>query len=143
MGVFGGGGVLVHPQHSCLREELGQLLLGLLGAETPVEQLAAAGGAGLGGRVELGAAVVAEQLVARLVVDHGDAALGALEHLAAVVALGHGLIAAPVEQQDGLLARLKVVPDGILHGKADLPGLPDASSARISTIFTLGSGLPP
>ena len=49
VGVFGGGGVLVHPQHSCLREELGQLLLGLLGAEAPVEQLAAAGGQVLGG----------------------------------------------------------------------------------------------
>ena len=121
VGVFGGGGVLVHPQHSCLREELGQLLLGLLGAEAPVEQLAAAGGAGLGRRVELGAAVVAEQLMARLVVDHGDAALGAFQHLAAVVALGHGLVAPAVEQQDGLLPRVEVAPDGVLHGKADLP----------------------
>ena len=121
VGVLGGGGVLVHPQHSCLREELGQLLLGLLGAEAPVEQPAAAGGAGLGGRVELGAAVVAEQLVARLVVDHGDAALGAFQHLAAVVALGHGLVAPAVEQQNRLLPRVEVAPDGVLHGKADLP----------------------
>ena len=121
VGVLGGGGVLVHPQHSCLREELGQLLLGLLGAEAPVEQPAAAGGAGLGGRVELGAAVVAEQLMARLVVDHGDAALGAFQHLAAVVALGHGLVAPAVEQQDGLPARVEVAPDGVLHRKADLP----------------------
>ncbi len=143
VGVLSGGGVLIHPQHPGLGEQLRQFLLGLLGAEAPVEQLAAAGGAGLGGRVELGAAVVAEQLVACLVVDHGDAALGALEHLAAVVALGHGLIAPPVEQQDGLLARVEVAPDGVLHGKADLPGLPAASSARISTICTLGSGLPP
>ena len=59
--------------------------------------------------------------MARLVVDHGDAALGAFQHLAAVVALGHGLVAAAVEQQDGLPARVEVAPDGVLHRKADLP----------------------
>ena len=66
---------------------------------------------------------MAEQLVGRFVVDHGHAALLAFEHLAAVLALGHGLVTPAVEQQNGLLARLKVVPDGILHGKADLPGV--------------------
>ena len=49
VGVLGGGGVLVHPQHSCLREELGQLLLGLLGAEAPVEQLPPQAGRSWGG----------------------------------------------------------------------------------------------
>ena len=66
---------------------------------------------------------MAEQLVGRFVVDHGHAALLAFEHLAAVLALGHSLVTPAVEQQNGLLACLKVVPDGILHGKADLPGV--------------------
>ncbi len=74
----------------------------------------------------------------RFVVDHRHAALGALEHLAAVLALGHGLVAPAVEQQDGLLARVEIAADGVLQRKADLPGLPAASSARISTICTAG-----
>ena len=56
-------------------------------------------------------------------IHHGHAALGAFQYLAAVLALGHGLVTPAVEQQNGLLACLKVVPDGILHGKADLPGV--------------------
>src|SRR5699024_7669926 len=58
-----------------------------------------------------------------LVVDHGDAAPGALEHLPAVPALGHGLVAPAVEQQDGLPALGQVGPQGVLQGQADLPGV--------------------
>ncbi len=66
---------------------------------------------------------MAQHLVRRFVVHHGHAALLALEHLAAVLALGHGLVAPAVEQQNGLLACLKIAADGILQRKADLPGV--------------------
>ena len=56
-------------------------------------------------------------------VYHGHAALGALEHLAAVLALGNGLVAPAVEQKNGLLFCLKIAADGILQRKADLPGV--------------------
>ena len=56
-------------------------------------------------------------------VHHGHAALGALEHLAAVLALGNGLVAPAVEQKDGLLFCLQIAADGILQRKADLPGV--------------------
>ena len=92
--------------------------------EAPVLQLAAAGGADLGPGGDLGAAVMAQQPPAPvLVVDHGDAAPGALEHLPAVPALGHGLVAPAVEQQDGLPALGQVGPQGVLQGQADLPGV--------------------
>ena len=120
VGVLGGGGVLVHPQDACLREELCQLLLSLLGAEAAVLQCSAAGGAFLRGRVQLAAAVVTEQLVRRFVVDHRDAALCAFEHLAAVFTLGDGLVAPAVEQQDGLLFRFQIAADGIFERQADL-----------------------
>ena len=54
-------------------------------------------------------------------IHHGHAAPGALEHLAAVLALRHGLVAPAVQQQDGLLFRFKVPVDGIFQRKADLP----------------------
>ena len=63
VGVLGGSGVLIHAQHPCLREELYQLLLSLLGAKAPVLQLAAAGRAKGGRRLLLGAAVVAQHLM--------------------------------------------------------------------------------
>ena len=56
-------------------------------------------------------------------VHHGHAALGALEHLAAVLALGNGLVAPAVEQKDGLLFCVQIAADGILQRKADLPGV--------------------
>ena len=56
-------------------------------------------------------------------VHHGHAALGALEHLAAVLALGNGLIAPAVEQKDGLLFCFQIAADGVLQRKADLPGV--------------------
>ena len=56
-------------------------------------------------------------------VYHGHAALGALEHLAAVLALGNGLVAPAVEQKDGLLFCLQIAADGIFQRKADLPGV--------------------
>ena len=56
-------------------------------------------------------------------VHHGHAALGALEHLAAVLALGNGLIAPAVEQKDGLLFRVQIAADGIFQRKADLAGI--------------------
>ena len=56
-------------------------------------------------------------------VHHGHAALGALEHLAAVLALGNGLVAPAVEQKDGLLFCLQIAADGIFQRKADLPGV--------------------
>ena len=56
-------------------------------------------------------------------VHHGHAALGALEHLAAVLALGNGLVAPAVEQKDSLLFRLQITADGIFQRKADLPGV--------------------
>lgn len=49
VGVLGGGRVLIHAQHPRLREELCQLLFGLLGTKAPVLQLAAAGRARVGG----------------------------------------------------------------------------------------------
>ena len=63
VGVLGGSGVLIHAQHPRLREELYQFLLGLLGAKTPVLQLAAAGRAKGGRRLLLGTAVVAQHLM--------------------------------------------------------------------------------
>ena len=63
VGILGGGGILIHSQDAGLRKELCQLLLGLLGAKTPVLQFAAAGGASGRGRIQLAAAVVAQQLV--------------------------------------------------------------------------------
>ena len=63
VGVLGGGRVLIHAQHPCLREELCQFLLGLLGAKAPVLQLATAGRAKGGRRLLLGAAVVAQHLM--------------------------------------------------------------------------------
>ena len=56
-------------------------------------------------------------------VHHGHAALGTLEHLAAVLALGNGLIAPAVEQKDGLLFRFQIAADGIFQRKADFPGI--------------------
>ena len=56
-------------------------------------------------------------------VHHGHAALGALEHLTAVLALGNGLVAPAVEQKDGLLFCLQIAADGIFQRKADLPGV--------------------
>ena len=53
-------------------------------------------------------------------VHHGYAALGALEHLAAVLALGNGLVAPAVEQKDSLLFRFQIAVDGIFQRKADL-----------------------
>ena len=64
---------------------------------------------------------MAEQFVAGLVVDHGDTAFGALEHLAAVLALSHRLVTPAVEEQDGLLVSFKVAADGVFQRKADLP----------------------
>ena len=122
MGVLGSGGILIHPQHPCIREQLCKLFLRFLGAEPPVLQLAAAGGAD-GGRFHLTAAVVAQYLMRRFMVHHGHTALFALEHLAAVLALGHGLVAPAVQQQNGLLACVQIAADSVLHGKADLPGI--------------------
>ena len=56
-------------------------------------------------------------------VHHGHAALWTLEHLAAVLALGNGLVAPAVEQKDGLLFRVQIAADGIFQRKADLPGV--------------------
>ena len=56
-------------------------------------------------------------------VHHGHAALGALEHLAAVLALGNGLVAPAVEQKDRLLFRVQIAADGIFQRKADLAGI--------------------
>ena len=56
-------------------------------------------------------------------VHHGHAALGALEHLAAVLALGNGLVAPAVEQKDGLLFCLQIAADGVFQRKADLAGI--------------------
>ena len=56
-------------------------------------------------------------------VHHGHAALGALEHLAAVLALGNGLVAPAVQQQNGLLTCIQIAADGIFQRKADLPGV--------------------
>ena len=56
-------------------------------------------------------------------VHHGHTALGALEHLAAVLALGNGLIAPAIEQKDGLLFRVQIAADGIFQRKADLAGI--------------------
>ena len=56
-------------------------------------------------------------------VHHGHAALGAFEHLTAVLALGNGLVAPAVEQKDGLLFCLQIAADGIFQRKADLPGV--------------------
>ena len=56
-------------------------------------------------------------------VHHGHAAFGALEHLAAVLALGNGLVAPAVEQKNGLLFRFQIAADGIFQRKADLPGV--------------------
>ena len=123
MGVLGGGRILIHPQHPGVREQLCQFFFRLLGAKAPVLQLASAGGAHRGRRVHLAAAVVAQHFVRRLVVDHGHAALRTLEHLAAVLALGHGLVAAAVQQQNGLLACIQIVADGILQRKTDLAGV--------------------
>lgn len=69
MGILCGSGILIHAQHPRIREQLCQLFLGFLGAEAPVLQLAAAGGAD-GGRFHLAAAVVAQYLVRRFVVHH-------------------------------------------------------------------------
>ena len=56
-------------------------------------------------------------------VHHGHAALWTLEHLAAVLALGNGLIAPAVEQKDCLLFRVQIAADGVLQRKADLAGI--------------------
>ncbi len=56
-------------------------------------------------------------------VHHGHAALGTLEHLAAVLALGNGLIAPAVEQKDGLLFCFQIAADCVLQRKADLAGI--------------------
>ena len=120
MGILCGSGILIHAQHPRIREQLCQLFLGFLGAEAPVLQLAAAGGAD-GGRFHLAAAVVAQYLVRRFVVHHRHAALCALEHLAAVLALGHGLVAPAVQQQNGLLACIQIAADGIFQRKTGLP----------------------
>ena len=54
-------------------------------------------------------------------IHHGHAALGAFQYLAAVLALGHGLVAPAVQEQNGLLFRLQIAADGIFQCKADLP----------------------
>ena len=123
VGVLGGSGVLIHAQHPRLREELCQFLLSFLSAEAAVLQFTAAGRAKGGRRLLLGAAIVAQHLAGRFVVHHGHAALGALEHLAAVLALGNGLVAPAVEQKNGLLFCVQIAADGILQRKADLPGV--------------------
>ena len=63
VGVLGGSRVLIHAQHPRLREKLCKFLLGFLGAEAPVLQLAAAGRAKGGRRLLLGAAIVAQHLM--------------------------------------------------------------------------------
>ena len=71
-------------------------------------------------------------------VHHGHAALGALEHLAAVLTLGNGLVAPAVEQKDGLLFRVQIAADGIFQRKADLAGI--ARSQFCSHIHDLHTG---
>ena len=123
VGVLGGGRILIHAQHPRLRKELCKLFLRLLGAEAPVLQLAAADRAKGGRRLLLGTAVVAQHLMRGFMIHHGHAALGALEHLAAILALGDGLVAPAVEQQNGLLFRVQIVADSVLQRKADLAGI--------------------
>ncbi len=92
----------VHARDAGVREELGELLLDALGAESA----RAVVGAAAGGAMDVGrdavAAVVALQFALCLVVGHGHVAPLAQGRVAAGAALPNGRIAPPVQEQDDL-----------------------------------------
>ena len=96
VGVLAGSGILIHPQDARTGQQLGQLLLDALGAETAVVDFAAAFGTGLGQRVHRVAAVVAQKRLLRLVVDQRYAAIRALQDMPAGAAHADRAVAAAV-----------------------------------------------
>ena len=101
---LGGHGVRVHAEHPRGREPLVQLLLQLLRAGRFGEQARAAALRALAGYLDGCAAVVAHRAAGHRMVGHGGRARRALGHPAAHAAADHAAVAAPVEEQDGLLS---------------------------------------
>ena len=100
-------GVVVHAQHRDVREEALHFLLHALRARAEVlDVLAPALRADRRDSLLL-PAVVAAQRVFRAVVRHGDVALGAGDGVAAAAAGDERRVAAPVDEQNRLLARVQ------------------------------------
>ena len=109
MGIDGGYRIRVHPQNLCLRQEVLQLLLHLLGAEADLLESTSALGAAGGKRLGM-AAVVAHEPSVGVVIGQVDRAAGTHGHIAAVHTGHHTAGAAPVEKEDGLPTRREILP---------------------------------
>ena len=105
-------GVGVHAGDAGLGEGGAHDGLGALGAEAGEFDAGIAAGGAFGGREAAGAADVADEAVVGPVEGHGDAAVLALDGLAAGFAGEGGVEAAAVDEEDDLLAALEAVGDG-------------------------------
>ena len=132
VGVFLAGGILVHPQDPCSRQQFRQFLFHALRAETTVVELSAAFRASLWQRTYRMPAMMAHQSLLRFVIDHRHAAIGAFQHMAAGSTHCHRIVPAPVQKQNALFPVVQVLLQFPDHPGAYFPGLPAASSARIS-----------
>ncbi len=122
-------GILVHAGDARFGEDLSELLLDLLRAEADHAQSVAAALAALHRRRVVPSAVMAAQLMQLLVVGEAHIAVVAMGHPGAALALPYGHVAAPVLEEDGLLALLQRSVDGIDERLAEVPAhLPPARS---------------
>ena len=126
---LGGHGVRVHAQHARGREALAQLLLHLLRARRFGKQALAAAHRAFARDLDRRAAVVAHRAAGHRVVGHIRRAGGALGHPAAQRAADHAAVAAPVEEQDRLLALFQRVQQRAFQLRADHARAPLARKA--------------
>ena len=112
------GGVCVHTQNSCRGKQRLQFILDPLGAEPTVpHRVAAAFRARIVQRLGI-AAIVAHQPVGITVIRQRNRAVGAGDHMTAVVAGNECVVSPPVHQKNGLLARVQIGLYLLLQGAA-------------------------
>ena len=122
MGVGGGDGVRIHPQHLRPGEQVPQFLLHPLGAGAHKIEQSAAGGTRRGQGLGV-AAVVAHETVVGRVVGQLYRTSGALGHLPALPAGHHPAGPPAVQEQDGLLPPLEILRQLPAQDGADGPGV--------------------
>ena len=140
VGVGGGYGVRVHPQHLRPGEQVPQLLLHPLGAGADEVEQPPAGGARRGQGLRKAAVVAHEPVVGR-VVGQLDGAPGALGHLPALPAGHHPAGPPAVEEQNSLLLPLEVVLQLRAQDGAHRPGVALAQLLLQIDDKHLGQGL--
>ena len=142
VGALLAGGFGIPAQDARLREALLHIGFHLLGAGAELADLVAAAVRAFAGHLAAVTAGVADQRASALAwIGEREIAARAAQASTAVAAEDVGGGAAPVEEQDGLLAaRPAILPGPARSARLKIERLPSFSSWRMSTTWTGGSG---